>query len=123
VAFFYRWRGGNVPWYIPLIPLINAPNRPLGMLNLPQTLLTAFGTLVRGSPLKMGLFGLISDVAAPWLGPNMPIFGGLSRMVFLSWPMVGWRRVEMVCIGFWPYSPHIRALICLAIGSLSFGLE
>jgi hypothetical protein len=32
------------------------------------------------------------------------------------------REVEMVCVGFWPYSPHVQALICLAI-PLSLGLE
>ena len=48
----------------------------------------------------MGLFGLIGGAAAPWLGPNVPILGGLPPVGFLSWPMVVWRRVQLIWFGF-----------------------
>jgi hypothetical protein len=39
------------------------------------------------------------------------------------WVLLWSSRVEMVCVGFWHYSPYVRALIRLATGPLSFGLE
>jgi hypothetical protein len=41
----------------------------------------------KGSPRKMGLFGLTSGAAAPWLGLNVPIFGGSPPLILVTWPM------------------------------------
>ena len=110
---------GLIPWNM-LDPLISAPHSRRGMLHLEQNPWTAFGTSIRGSPLKMGLFGLIGGAAAPWLGPNVPIFGGLRPVGFLSWPMVVWRGVELVWFDFGLVLHLFWALICLVVASTSW---
>jgi hypothetical protein len=41
----------------------------------------------KGSPRKMGPFGLTSGANTPWLGLNVPVFGGSPPLILVTWPM------------------------------------
>jgi len=120
VASFYRWRRGNHPMEYAWFP-VNAPNWRIGTLHLDQTPWTAFGTSVRGSPLKMGLCW-----ADWWCGrtlarPKRSHLRWVASCGLLVLAHGGLVQSWVDLIWLWAYSPHDWGLILRANGPSPLG--
>jgi hypothetical protein len=98
-ASFYRWGGENVHGLF-LIPTWKAPNWPPCTLNLDKTSIPTLGMAVSCNWQKLGPNRPGGGVAAPWLSPNAPIFGGSPLVSLVTWPMVVFHEVEVICFGY-----------------------
>jgi hypothetical protein len=62
-------------------------NRCVRCVELGRDLVNRLRHVGKGSPRKMGPFGLTSGANTPWLGLNVPVFGGSPPLILVTWPM------------------------------------
>ena len=118
---FYRWRRGNVPWHIPLIPSYLGQTAILQTNSPTNAYSTDVGEAVGDHRPKFRPNGASGGSASlggrsPQTNSDWAQFWLVSSCGLLDWAYEVWQDLEVVCFGFGLFSPCDWALICLIGG-------
>ena len=90
-----------------LDPHMEGANHPLGTLNPANIYGTNVATTVSVNRLNSRPNGAGRGVAAPWLSPNAPIFGGLPLGIIVTRPMVVFCKDKVDLPRLWACLPLV----------------
>ena len=124
---FYRWRSGNVPWYVPMIPYYLGQTAILRTNSSVNTYSTDVGEAVGDHRPNFGLIRAREESATSWgrpppTGAKLAHLRWVTSFGLLEWAYVvlSLRRSDLI----WdcPCSPLFQALILLVSGPSPLGL-